>query len=321
MSFSSSVKDELLKLKIKSDSAKRAMLCAFTHTAGSITIGSGGIAAEYVSEHHGVGKLIAQLAPSLYTVETAISVYEHERLRARNTVIKVSGIEVRQMLMDMGALPQGDSEEFLLGHIPQGILTDDTSREFLRGAFLGGGSVSNPRKGYHLEFVCGQELFACELCEALNGFELNARVSKRKSNYITYIKEGERVSDFLTLIGAMNATMEFENVRIERELTNNINRRTNFEDANMQKAAKAAAQQRIDIETIVSEKGLGYLPQKLREICAARLENEEATLTELSQMIGISRSAVNSRLKRVAEIAQELRIANGDKVFDMGEEK
>lgn len=321
MSFSSSVKDELIRLKLKNDGAKRAMLCAFTHTAGSITIGRDGMAVEYVSEHHGVGKLIAQLAPSLYTVETAISVYQHERLRARNTVVKVSGIEVKQMLVDMGALPSGDSDEFLLGHIPDGVLIGDCSREFLRGAFLGGGSVSNPHKGYHLEFVCGQELFAHELCELLNSFRLNARVAKRKSNYITYIKEGERVSDFLTFIGAMNATMEFENVRIERELTNDLNRRSNFEEANMQKAAKAAAQQLIDIETIAHEKGLDFLPQKLKDMCAFRLENEEATLTELSEMMGISRSAVNSRLKRVADIAQGLRMVNGAEVFDLGDKK
>ena len=122
------------------------------------------------------------------------------------------------------------------------------------------------------------------------------------------MKEGESISQFLTYLGAMESMLAFENARVMRDVANHLNRRSNFEDANMQKAAQAAAQQLIDIELLNREVGLLNLPPKLREAAEARLNNPEATLTELAELLNIGKSGMNHRLNRLSAMADDLRI-------------
>ena len=122
------------------------------------------------------------------------------------------------------------------------------------------------------------------------------------------MKEGESISEFLTYIGAMEGMLAFENARVMRNVANDLNRRSNFEDANMQKAAQAAAQQLIDIELISREIGLSNLPQKLCEAAEVRLNNPEATLAELAELIGIGKSGMNHRLNKLSAMAEEIRL-------------
>lgn len=312
MSFSSQTKDELvLSAKLFGESEKRALLCAVTHAAGSLTLGRGGVGVQYITENSNVAKLAAKLAAELYNVTSSISISEKERLNAINNVVKLEGEGVRTLLQDAGCLPKGD-EELQMGHIPAELIADEgCARSFLRGVFLGAGSVNDPSKGYHLEIVCRYEQFAMELCDIILSLDVKAKYSQRKSSYMVYIKEGEMVSDFLALIGAMNSTLEFAEARVVRSVNNEINRRQNFEDANMNKAAAAAAQQLIDIEVIRVNRGLESLPHKLREAAEIRINNPEATLSEVAELAGISKSGLNHRLAKIALIAEEIRNEKG----------
>lgn len=310
MSFSSRTKDELASLRLRDDAVRVAMLAALTHTAGSIMLGRSGMAIEYVTENQNVGKLIAQLASGLFAVGASLSLREHERLKAKNTVVTLTGTGCNALLKQCGCLPaDSEDEQFEIGAVPAALLAGpDCMQGFLRGAFLGSGSVSDPSKGYHLEIVCRHERFAQELQQHMSRLSLNAKIAARKSAYIAYIKEGESVSDFLTFVGAVEGMLAFENARVLRTVANDLNRRTNFEDANMQKAALAAAQQRIDIERINREIGIQSLPPKLRETAEARLDNPEATLAELAELLGVGKSGINHRLAKLSAIAQDIRL-------------
>ena len=312
MSFSSDTKDELVEsCKLTNKEEKRALLCGVTHAAGSMTLGRGGVGLKYVTENTNVASLTAKLGRELYSATPIISISEKERLNAVNTVVTLSGEGVMALLRDAGYAVEGD-EELELGHIPAGLTdTEAKSRCFLRGVFLGAGSVNDPNKGYHLELVCKYERFAAELCDIMAMHGITAKYFPRKTSFIVYIKDGEMVSDFITLIGAMNSTIAFQDARVLRSVNNYINRQQNFEDANMNKAAAAAAQQLLDIETIRINRGLESLSPKLREAAEIRINNPEATLAEIAEIAGISKSGLNHRLAKLSVMAQEIKDQDG----------
>lgn len=321
MSFSSTVKDELAGIKTQSREERLSILCGLTHTAAAVTLGRGGLGIEYVSESENVAELARALTAELYGLNASFSTRKQEGLKRSSIIVHVSGEGCRQLLIDCGSLPNDDNEDFQPGKIPESMAeSDERMRCLLRGAFLGGGSVSDPKKGYHLEIVTRQESFADILRSAAEGYGIRAKVTARKANYIFYLKEGESVSDFLSLVGAMNGTMEFEQIRVLRFMANDINRRTNFEDANMQKAAMASAQQRLDIQLIIKEHGMESLGDKLRQTAEARINNPEATLTELAKELDITKSCLTHRLKKLSQMAEDIRLHGSGAMEGTGEE-
>ncbi|MDE6025238.1 MAG: DNA-binding protein WhiA [Lachnospiraceae bacterium] len=180
---------------------------------------------------------------------------------------------------------------------------------FMRGAFLSSGSVTDPNKGYHLEIVCENELCAELVAYIMDGFDLEPKQVTRKKYRVVYIKDGSMIVDFLNIIGAHNALMNMENVRILKDMRNSVNRRVNCETANINKTVNAAVKQIEDIQFIEETKGLKFLPDNLRKIAELRLEEPEITLKELGEMLNppIGKSGVNHRLRKISEIANELR--------------
>ncbi len=307
MSFSSSAKDEIVKNRLRGKECMQALLCALTHTAASMTLGRG-VGIQYVTECHSVAKLIARLGPSLYDVDSSLAIREQDRLRSRSVLVRFSGPGCTPILRDAGFLPQ-EGAPLAIGSIPEKYTQSDAIKQcFLRGAFLGAGSVSDPNKGYHLEIVCKHEHFAQNLCALMNEYALNAKIAQRKGSFIVYVKESDKVADFLRLLGASGSTMDFEHTRVLRNVSNNLNRQRNFEDANMQKAALASAQQLVDIELIKNTQGLESLPKRLFEAAEARINHPEASLFELSVLLNVSKSGLNHRFAKIAERAAELRL-------------
>lgn len=150
------------------------------------------------------------------------------------------------------------------------------------------------------------------IAEMINHYDLNARTTARRGGFITYLKEGERIADFLSLIGASSAMLKFEDVRIMRDMRNSVNRLVNCENANMDKVANASSKQIANIEFIQSTVGLDQLPPKLREVAEIRLANREVSLKELGAMLpsgAISKSGINHRLRKISDYADSLRTA------------
>jgi DNA-binding protein WhiA len=181
-------------------------------------------------------------------------------------------------------------------------------RAFLRGAFLCSGSMSNPSSGYHLEFVLDSTEQAEELKEQLASFELEAKLVKRKKRYLVYLKEGAGIVDLLNIMGAHHALLRLENLRVEKEVRNSVNRQVNCETANIEKTVNAAAKYIEDIRFIKEHQGFAGLPLHLRQTAEARLAYPEASLQELGALLKppLGKSGVNHRLRKLSSIRSKI---------------
>lgn len=309
MSFSSNLKDELTKVRCTGADERSAMLCALAHTSASMKFGSGALSIEFVTENQSTAELTAKLATELYALDTVLLARRQEGLGKKSYTASASGENSVKLLSDYGCIPGAETDAYVPGEVPDRFLLGERmAKSFIRGAFLGAGSVSNPQKGYHLEIVCRYERFAAIVRDLISDFDINARVSERKQNSVVYIKDGEGIADFLRLVGAVDSVLAFENIRVLRYTANDLNRRSNFENANMEKTAQANAQQLIDIRLIMDHSGLVVLPRPLRETAEARLNNPEATLLELAAELNIGKSGANHRLSKLSDIAQGIRL-------------
>ncbi|MCH5200970.1 MAG: DNA-binding protein WhiA [Oscillospiraceae bacterium] len=184
---------------------------------------------------------------------------------------------------------------------------DENTGLFLRGAFLACGIVSDPNKEYHLEFSVGSSEKASELRRLITESGMNIKSSTRKGKALLYTKDSESISDILTFTGAMISSMEIMNAKIYKDLRNNVNRKVNCESANIEKTVSASRKQLDDIEYIEKSAGLGILAEELRTFAEIRRENIDLSLSEIGKMLGISRSGVYHRIKRISETADRLR--------------
>ncbi len=305
MSFSSSAKEDLVRTRLKTREQRLAQLAGLVHTCGALTIGRGrGVS--FTSETLAVGKHIVSLATTLYELDPTIELSERERRRPL-TVVTLTGDEVERLLGDVGLLylEQGD---YRIGEtVPEALLSDDEGkRAFLRGAFLGSGSCSNPYRGYHLELIARSGAFANQLCDAIRSFEAEPKVMLRREKPVVYLK-GDDVSSFLAIIGASGSALKFESARAERDFRNYLNRTTNCETANIEKTVNASAEQREAIEIIEEHMGLNRLPSPLYEAAMLRLNHPDATLQELADLAELGKSGMNHRLVRLVRIAKEIR--------------
>ena len=177
-------------------------------------------------------------------------------------------------------------------------------KAFVRGIFLGSGSVNNPENKYHLEMILNTIENAKIVKKLLEKMQINMKEMQRKSGYSLYLKEGEEISKFLALIGANSAVLKFEEIRVLRDMKNNINRKVNCETANLSKTINAAVKQIEAIKTLQKEGKFESLSDNLKEIALLRLENPDASLTELGQMLKnpIGKSGVNHRLKQLEQL-------------------
>ena len=212
---------------------------------------------------------------------------------------------------------EGDTAQQLLRAVGvSDTLEPDTLRldmgccaaSFLRGAFLGGGSVADPEKNYHIEFVTTNPKLADFLTELLAGCGYIAGLTVRKNHFVVYIKDSEAIAELLGLIGAGMTMMDFYNIKIEREVRNRVNRQMNCDSANLTKTMDAAQRQIAAIQKIERIIGLDALPPQLAEMAKARVENPELSLQDLAATLSvpIGKSGANHRLKKLLEIAESL---------------
>lgn len=191
-----------------------------------------------------------------------------------------------------------------------------STKGLIRDAFLRSGSISDPEKFYHLEIVFTSHEEAKSIQKMLEDFGLDAKIVERKGHYVVYLKEGAQIADMLRIMEAPLALMEFENIRIVKEMRNSINRQVNCEAANLGKTISAAVKQVEDIKYICSKVGLDNIPESLAETAKIRLEYPEATLKELGELMDppLGKSGVNHRLKKLSELAEDLRSHKEEKL-------
>lgn len=182
-------------------------------------------------------------------------------------------------------------------------------RAYIRGAFIAAGSISNPSKSYHFEIVCNRLEEAEYLRSMMNVFDLDAKIIERKKTYVVYLKEGAQIVDVLNVMEAHVALLEFENIRIMKEMRNSVNRKVNCETANINKTVSAAVRQMEDIKYIRDTVGFDRLPEGLKDVALTRLAYPDASLKELGGLLEtpVGKSGVNHRLRKLSEIAVKLR--------------
>ncbi len=285
MSFSSEVKTELAKHLGKSRHCQIAELAALIAFEGRIP------AAE--SENRLLMQKYQLLLAELFHIE---EIHTAEEARSVFSTVK--------MYNDVTG--EAEPEDTVKGLL---IQQSCCKRAYIRGAFLAGGSISDPNKSYHFEIVCRSIPQAGQLRDVINSFDMDAKIVARKKYQVVYLKEGSQIVDILNIMEAHVALMNLENVRILKEMRNSVNRKVNCETANISKTVNAAVKQLADIEYIRETAGLSYLPENLKEMALLRLEYPDAPLAELGTYLNppVGKSGVNHRLRRISEMADSLR--------------
>ena len=312
MSFSAKVKGEIARYSDFSKSEALAQISAIMKVSGTIGFSGSGLSFKITTENPSSARLIFTLLKTHFDIHSKLMVKRSNSLKKNNIYMVVINEEmgVRQLLQATGILTEVDGVISLNYRIQKEMIkTEEEKRAYIRGAFLGGGSISNPEKTYHLEFVTHSEEYALDLCKLINSFGLNSKVIQRKNSFIIYIKEGEQIVDLLNIIGAHSCLLELENIRIMKEMRNNVNRLVNCETANLSKTVNAAVRQVESIKLIQREIGLKRLPKNLREVAELRLNYPDESLKDLGEMLDppVGKSGVNHRLRKIEKIAEELR--------------
>ena len=251
------------------------------------------------------------LLQKTFNIETEIAVRESRQMKKGNLYyVEISNPEeIRNILQGTKlSISKADGESLCSDN---SLVTQQSccKRAFIRGAFLASGSISDPEKGYHFEIVCPDRQKAEQLQELIRSFQIDAKIVLRKKSYVVYVKEGAQIVDILAVMEANVALMNLENIRILKEMRNSVNRKVNCETANINKTVSAAVKQIEDIKLIESRMGFQSLTEGLAETAELRLQYPEATLKELGMMLNpqVGKSGVNHRLRKLSEIADELR--------------
>ena len=301
-SFSMEVKEELIKSLPQQRHCRIAQIAVIIAGAGKITPG----ALIVKSDNERIAQKYFTLLKKTFNINA--DAFEEKGFFG----VSVSKKEdVYEILQAVKILDAKGNPCYYKGIVPSFLIKSGCcKRVFLKSAFVFFGTINAPGKGAHLEFVCENEDCAKQIVRELEYFEVEAKIGIRKNRfYVVYIKDGEKIADFLRIVEANVATMEYEHSLIVKEIANNTNRKVNCEVANSAKQINAAYKQIDDINYLNECIGLSNLPETLRSVAEARLENPDVGLKELGELMKppLGKSGVNHRLRRISEMAQKHR--------------
>lgn len=307
MSYAAEVKKELTMIDVHKEHAK-AELAALIRMNGAVTLHQQKFLLNVQTENAAIARRMYSLLKEHYAVESELLVRRKMKLKKNNIYIVRLKTGTQDVLSDLSIM----DGLFFHSHVSKDIKENEQKmRSYLRGAFLAGGSVNNPEtSSYHLEIYSNYEDHNQDICDMMNYFDMNARIIERRNGYIAYVKEAEKIADFLVLIGAVTSMMKFEDVRIVRDMRNSVNRIVNCENANLSKVINASAKQIAAIEYIEETIGLSELPDKLQEVARLRIQFPEASLIEIGEMVStgiVSKSGINHRLRKIVAFAEKLK--------------
>lgn len=307
MSFTSTVKNEICSLTF-SNTENIAELSAFVRSNAKINDNS----IELSTENAKVAKRVYLLIKSIYGIDILLEQRKMANFSKKKIYIIGISSKVNNILEDLSVTDEDGN--FIENPKDYIIDSQEDKRAYLRGTFLSKGSVNDPKTSqYHLEFGFDNKHEAIFVQRLLNEFDMNSKIIIRDTKYMVYIKEAEKISDFLKIINAFQAVLYYENIIIYKEQKNNTNRLNNCEQANLEKIIETCNSQLQDIELIENEMGLDLLDEKIQEACFYRKKYPESSLTELSKIISmetnsnITKSGLNHRFRKIKEIANRIK--------------
>lgn len=313
MSFSVDTKNELARLEQEKKCCMLAEIAGFIRMSGSIRLAGGGKFSIVINtENPAVARHFKKMIKVYFDVDANLEISSGTSLKKGHVYLLNIGPEERseQILRETGILMVREGRNCISDGIYEGLIKTKCCRKaYLRGVFLGSGTISDPEKGYHIEIVCNTKTLCNDVKKLINSFvDLHAKQVQRKKSYVVYVKESEQIVDILNILKAHGQLLKFEDVRIIKEMRNKTNRINNCDNANLDKTLNASEKQVQAIKLIVKKRGIDFLNDKLKEVALLRLENPDATLQELADMIEppLKKSGVNHRLKKIEEIAKNL---------------
>ena len=313
VSFSTQVKNELSRIIPEDKNVRIAELAALIRMSGSLQLmGYNKLSFKVVTENAAIARKVFSLLKMCFNIHVEIQVKKNKNLKKNNTYFLFVSYEqgANDILVEIGILKKDGKDYTIQSDIPEFFISDEKSkRAYIRGAFLGGGSISDPEKTYHMEFVTVDDELSTYIRNLLNTYDFNAKIVPRKNTYVVYIKESNNISDLLNIMGAHNALFQLEDVKIMKQMRNDVNRIVNCETANLTKTVNASMRQIEAINYLINTLGIDYLPESLQEIAELRVEYEDLSLKELGEMLDkpLGKSGVNHRLKKIEDIANELK--------------
>lgn len=306
MSFSSDVKAEISKIEVAGSPAK-AMLCALFLSRASLNWNASGTWLAFQTENASIAKLVFRLLKNEYKVDIQLSSLRKMNLK-KNNIYRLTVYErASEILEDLGILRSGG-----LYPVPPYplIRSEKNARAFIQGLFLAAGSINHPKTAnYHLEMNLPTIELANMTVKLMSRFYIPAKITTRKQGFVVYTKAGDKIADFLRLLGASQSLFDFEGQRIQRDFYNQLTRLDNCEVANEMKTQKAASEQLEWIAMI--ENSSIQVPEKLRRVMEARKQNPEASTLELCDVLEktcgekISKSGMKHRIAKLKELAGE----------------
>lgn len=302
LSFTAEVKDELSRIVLDHIACKKAELSALVRIEGHL---SGRYRLELVTEIAPVARIAVRRLHEIYHLKTEITTRRSVLHKTYNYLITVPAqVGLKEALEDLGIISESGLE---IGIVPRLVQDRCCLSSYLRGAFLGGGFIANPKRDFHFELSCGHESLANGLVALLAQNTIPSKVILRRNLWIVYIKGAEPIVDFLALVGAHKALLTIEEVRVTKSIRNDENRRVNAEMANQAKSIEASLAQIQNIQTLIDAKGLESLPKALQEVAVLRLAHPDVSLRELGELAtpSLSKSAVNHRIRRIDELVQK----------------
>lgn len=307
MSFASDTKSELLSLKAD-NCCILAELSALLRINGNVHISSNGLSIEFHTTNLKIARKVIKSVKELYSVEVEVVSKQQMKLHKNSMYIVRMKQDANKIINELQLM---SSQENLLDE-PL-LIKECCKRSFLRGAFLASGSINSPKSSsYHLEIHSFDEDDAAHITSLLNFFNLNAKTLKRKRGFISYIKESEKIADFLRVVGAISALFTYEDERIKRDFVNSITRVMNMDIANQNKTLEAADKQLRSISILENMMDISKLPKSMREAIELRQKYPESSLNELSDNSyelfnkTISKSALNHRFRNINDLADQV---------------
>lgn len=307
MSFTTTIKEEISRIQ-NTRSESISELSGFLRNNGTCT----DTTIDLLTENATVAKRIYQLMKDIYDITCEIESRKNMNFSKNNLYLIMINEKVDLILKDLSII----DEKGIFLDIPNDYIfgSEEETRAYLRGAFLSKGSINDPKTArYHLEFLIEEKEEANFISKLLNEFELNSKVLSREKGYMVYIKEAEKIGDFLRIINANQAVLYYEDIRIYRDHKNMTNRLNNCEQANIDKVVGNATKQIEEIEYLKENLGLELLDEKTKEVIDYRLKYPEASLLELSEIISyetgkpITKSGLNHRFRKIRELVNRMK--------------
>ena len=301
MSFTMVVKDEASKIET-TRLEDISELSAIIRIAGNINNNI-----NVTIENNAVARRVFKLFKEIYGISPSITVRNKKLGRGLTYILNINN-KVKEILEDLSII---DNNKYL--SIPKEYLISDEEqlRAYLRGVFLVSGSVNDPKTSrYHMEFILDTKEYANFINKLLNSYDLNSKIIKREKNYTVYIKEAEKISDFLRVIKAFSAVMYFEDIRIYRDHKNMTNRLNNCEQANVDKMIQASSEQLELIRKLRETRDFDLLEQGIKDICIYKEKYPESSMAELAEIISteterpITKSGINHRFRKIKEMVK-----------------